>query len=68
DSTRYFDLLQLRNGANVLLGDAELQAGSYTQIRLIVTSENYVIVQGIKTLLTIPSGIQTGIKLITSLL
>ena len=44
DSTRYFGLLQLRNGANVLLGDAELQAGSYTQIRLIVTSENYVIV------------------------
>ena len=63
DSTRYFDLLQLSNGANVLLGNAQLEAGSYTQIRLIVTGESYVIVQGIKTKMTISSGIQTGIKL-----
>jgi len=63
DSTRYFDLLQLSNGANVLLGDAQLEAGNYTQIRLIVTGESYVIFHGIKTKMTIAGGIQTGIKL-----
>lgn len=63
DSTRYFDLLQLTNGANVLLGDAQLEAGTYTQIRLIVTGDSYVVVQGIKTKMTISSGVQTGIKL-----
>jgi len=64
DSTRYFDLLQLTNGANVLLGDAELDAGHYTQIRLIVTAESYIVLQGIKYFLNIPSGFETGIKLV----
>ena len=57
DSTRCFDLLQLSNGANVILGDKNLDEGHYTQIRLLITSDSYVVTQGIKVNLDIPSGI-----------
>jgi hypothetical protein len=64
DSTRYFDLLRLTNGASVVLGDTSLSPGQYTQIRLIIGDGSYVIDQGIKHDLQIPSGAQTGLKLI----
>ena len=63
DSTRYFDLLLLTNGASVVLGDSTLAPGQYTQIRLIIGEGSYVIDQGVKHDLEIPSGSQTGIKL-----
>jgi hypothetical protein len=64
DSTRYFDLLLLSNGASAVLGDTSLATGQYTQIRLIIGEGSYVIDQGVKHNLEIPSGSQTGIKLI----
>ena len=64
DSTRYFDLLLLANGAAAVLGDTSLATGQYTQIRLIIGEGSYVIDQGVKHDLEIPSGSQTGIKLI----
>jgi len=63
DSLRYFDLLLLTNGASAVLGDTTLAEGKYTQIRLIVEDSNYVVDNGAKYPLTIPSGTQTGIKL-----
>ena len=63
DSTRYFDLLLLTNGASNVLGDTSLTAGKYTQIRLIIGNGSYVIDQGVKHDLEIPSGSQTGLKL-----
>ena len=63
DSLRYFDLLLLQNGASAVLGDTSLSAGKYTQIRLILEDSNYVVDNGFKYPLTIPSGTQTGIKL-----
>jgi hypothetical protein len=63
DSTRYFDLLLLTNGASAVLGDTTLPAGHYTQIRLIICEGSYVIDNGVRHDLTIPSGMQTGIKL-----
>lgn len=63
DSLRYFDLLQLRNGASAVLGDTALSAGKYTQIRLIVEDGSYVVDEGVKHNLIIPSGSQSGIKL-----
>jgi hypothetical protein len=64
DSTRYFDLLLLMNGASAVLGDTSLSAGQYTQIRLIIGTGSYVIDQGVRHDLEIPSGSQTGLKLI----
>jgi len=63
DSLRYFNLLLLQNGASAVLGDTSLAAGKYTQIRLILEDRNYVVHNGIKFPLTVPSGTQTGIKL-----
>jgi len=63
DSTRYFDLLLLTNGASAVLGDTSLAPGKYTQIRLIIGEGSYVIDQGVKHDLEIPSGSQTGLKL-----
>jgi len=63
DSTGYFDLLLLTNGASAVLGDTSLTPGKYTQIRLIIGEGSYVIDQGVKHDLEIPSGSQTGLKL-----
>jgi len=63
DSTRYFDLLLLTNGASAVLGDTSLSAGQYTQMRLIIGPGSYVIDGGVKHDLDIPSGSQTGLKL-----
>ncbi len=63
NSLRYFDLLLLQNGAGAVLGDTSLAAGKYTQIRLVLEDRNYVVYNGIKFPLTVPSGTQTGIKL-----
>lgn len=63
DSLRYFDLLELTNGATEVLGDTTLIAGKYTQIRLIIEDGSYVIDGGVKHDLIIPSGSQTGVKL-----
>lgn len=59
-----FDLLELTNGAMAPLGSAQLEAGTYEQIRLILSSGGHsVVVDGIEHDMFIPSGAQTGIKL-----
>lgn len=63
DSTRTFDLLELRNGAMALFADHELEAGHYTQIRLRITDGCNVIVDSIQHDLEIPSGYQSGVKI-----
>src|SRR5262249_34353288 len=62
DQPQQFDLLTLQNDATALLGGADLAPGSYTQLRLIVSSAS-VVVGGVTQSLTIASGAQTGIKL-----
>lgn len=61
-----YNLLDLQNGANAVLGDTTLSAGHYSQIRLIIGSGSNIVMNGIKHDLVIPSGSQTGIKLIHS--
>jgi hypothetical protein len=65
DSVRYFNLLELQNGASAVLGDTSLPVGLYTQIRLVLLDSNYVKGGGIQDSmkLTVPSGLQTGLKL-----
>lgn len=61
-----FDLLSLRNGAEAVLGDQALPAGSYTQLRLVVSEASIVFEEnGVETTyaVTVPSGLQSGIKL-----
>jgi hypothetical protein len=63
DSTATYNLLTLTNGANAVLGDTLLPADHYTQIRLYIGVGSNVVVDGITYPLTIPSGVQSGLKL-----
>lgn len=63
-TTRTHNLLLLTNGASALLGEGSLDAGRYTQIRLIIGEGSTVVVGGISLQLKIPSGMQTGLKLV----
>ncbi|HOX27053.1 MAG TPA: DUF4382 domain-containing protein [Candidatus Krumholzibacteria bacterium] len=60
---RTFDLLQLVNGVFVTLGEVDLATGTYTQVRIMVESAT-ITVDGVAQDLFIPSGYQSGIKLI----
>ena len=79
-SNTTYNLLELQNGVEVALGEGNLTVGHYTQIRLVLGTEadegnntlelphefpNYVIDNnGEIAELTVPSGFQSGIKLI----
>lgn len=58
-----YNLLELVNGANVVLGEADLEEGTYEQIRLILGSDNNIVIGDDSFPLMVPSGQQTGIKL-----
>ncbi|HEU4951859.1 MAG TPA: DUF4382 domain-containing protein [Holophagaceae bacterium] len=63
-----YDLLSLTNGISATLANgATLPAGHYEQMRLILGSGNTVVLSdGSTHALTVPSGMQTGVKLIVS--
>lgn len=62
-TTRTYDLLTLANGASEILGDAPLNSGHYTQIRLKLADSCTVIVDGLTHPLEVPSGARSGLKL-----
>ena len=63
DQPASYDLLELRNGASAIFGSAILQAGRYTQIRLILDAGSYIKIGGLQFALEVASGFQTGVKL-----
>ena len=67
------DLLELQSAATLVLADAEIESGSYSQLRLIVESASVSLADphtftdgSTEKDLVIPSGAQTGIKLLLS--
>jgi hypothetical protein len=58
-----YNLLELTNGLDTLLGSIELPAGRVSQIRLILGSENTITVDGETHDLSTPSAQQSGLKL-----
>jgi len=63
DSSETVNILNLTNGKTRLIGSQNLDAGSYSQIRLVLGSNNTITVAGQTFPITIPSGAQTGIKI-----
>jgi len=57
------NLLEWNNGQSIVIGTAEVPAGHYTQIRLKIDQAE-VVVDGQTYPVTVPSGAQTGLKLI----
>jgi hypothetical protein len=61
--TGVYNLLELTNGLDVLLGSIELPAGRVSQIRLILGNNNTLKIGEESFNLTTPSADQTGLKL-----
>jgi hypothetical protein len=58
-----YNLLTLVNDKDTLLADAEINTGKVEQIRLVLGSNNYVVIDGVKHNLETPSAQQSGLKL-----
>ena len=58
-----YDLLELTGGVSQLLADTEVPAGYVSEMRLILGTENSVVVDGVKKPLNTPSAQQSGLKL-----
>jgi len=58
-----YNLLDFRNGYDTLLAVATVPAGRINQIRLLLGTNNSVVLNGISYPLTTPSGQQSGVKL-----
>jgi hypothetical protein len=63
EDTTTVDLLTLTDGNLAVLADSTLAAGTYTQVRLILSENNTVMVDSMLHDLEIPSSQNTGLKL-----
>lgn len=61
--TGIYDLLELTGGVSQVLANTEVPAGYVTQMRLILGSENSVVINGETKPLKTPSAQQSGLKL-----
>lgn len=64
DETRSYNLLELRDGVSALLGEVDLPIGTYAQARFIVESAEVVMNDEQVYDLKVPSGSETGIKVL----
>ncbi len=63
-ATGTYNLLDLVNGNDTLLADSDVpNGGAISQVRLILGTNNYVVVNGIMINLTTPSAQQSGLKI-----
>jgi len=58
-----YNLLKLQNGVDTLLATGTVQTGTLKEIRLILGTNNTVVVGGTSFPLTIPSGEESGLKI-----
>lgn len=65
EQTQTVNLLDWNNGKTLLLGQAEVEAGTYTQIRLKISDAN-VVWNGQSYPMAVPSGAQSGLKLLSN--
>lgn len=58
-----YNLLDFSNGLDTLIASGDLEAGTVSQIRLILGSNNSVVVDGVSHPLSTPSAQQSGLKI-----
>jgi len=58
-----YNLLDFKNGLDTLLASSELPVGTVSQIRLVLGTNNSVVINGVNHPLTTPSSQQSGLKL-----
>lgn len=58
-----YNLLDFSNGLDTMIASGDLEAGSVSQIRLILGTDNSVVVDGVTYPLSTPSAEQSGLKL-----
>lgn len=58
-----YNLLDFSNGLDTLIATGDIEAGTVSQIRLILGSNNTVMVDGVVYPLSTPSAMQSGLKL-----
>jgi hypothetical protein len=63
DDPKRVDLLELTNGNMEFLGEADLQPGTYSQMRFVLGDDNELIKNGESIHLTTPSAQESGLKL-----
>lgn len=61
--TGVYNLLDFKNGLETLLGTLQLPAGHISQLRLILGTNNSVVLNGVSYPLATPSSQQSGLKL-----
>jgi Domain of unknown function (DUF4382) len=60
-----YNLMELTNGKDTILADAEIPQGTISQIRLILGENNFIITNsGEKSMMTTPSAQQSGLKVL----
>ncbi len=62
-TAKVYNLLELSNGVNALIATGDVDAGTISQIRLILGTNNTVTVGGVVYPLSTPSAEQSGLKL-----
>lgn len=58
NTIRTFELVQPANGARLMLGEAALEAGRYTLVRLLLDTCSYAVVAGTRRPIAIPRGLE----------
>lgn len=61
--SKTYNLMNLQNGTFATIGQALIPAGTYTQVRLKLGAGSTITVDGTTYPLTVPSGLQSGLKL-----
>ena len=67
DQPKQVNIMSLTNGQTTLLGSNKIAAGNYDMMRLVLGTGNKIVIGGQSYDLTIPSGMQSGIKINTNL-
>lgn len=62
-----YNLLDYKNGGHILLAFSDLPPGQYSQLRIVLGTENSITANGITAALKTPSAQQSGLKVIIDL-